>query len=320
MILLLEVSCLLQENRIKDFHSWSQATNGPTRVERKMNMAKQAIDAKRGTHFLMDPADLYLVTDKEHPLYDTRVENDISESMVASIRVKGVIEPIVVRKNGERLEVIDGRQRTKNAIEANKRLKAEGAPEILVPVILRKEDDAIAFETSVELNEIRQSDDVITKAEKAVRLEKMGRTVDDIARAFGVTTVTIKSWLALFDLAPQVRTAVKNHQISAIDAVKELSSFTREEQVEKLEKLVASAPARKRGRKAAGADSQPVKKASAVKRLRLIFRNEEAMEALSAREKTLVSWFFGEVTNGDLAAAIPRLSDHLTARKKQKRA
>lgn len=278
-------------------------------------MSKTAIEAKRGTHFLVEPHQLTLITDKKHPNYDPRVDLPVSESMVASIRAKGVIEPVIVRKNGDILEVTDGRQRTKNAVEANKRNKAEGAPPIFVPVIIRREDDVEAFETSIVLNEIRENDDVISKVEKANRLLNMGRTTEQVAHAFGVLPTTINAWTKIMDLAPQVRTAIKNGQVGATDAVKQLGSLTREQQIEKLPQLVESAPTRKR--QGQSETKKGAKKTSAAVRLRSLYRDEKAVEALSMREQTLVKWLFGEASNGDLAGAIPRLSTFLDSKGKK---
>lgn len=280
---------------------------------------KTSIDAKRGTMFLVEPENLFVATDPEHPLYDPRANKPISAEMVASILAKNVIEPIIVRKNGKTLEVVDGRQRTKNAVEANKRLRAEGAPTLCVPVIVRKEDDVEAYETSVSLNEIREDDDVITKAEKAAKLTKMGRTEAEVARAFGVTLITIRTWSRIFDLAPQVRTAIKNGDVGASEAVKELAELTREEQVTKLDKMRESSPAaRKSERRAANGKANGKsegKKSSPISRLRRLYRDEEAMGHLSPREKVLIAWLFAEATAGDLVEAMPRLSGFVSRRK-----
>ena len=68
--------------------------------------------------FSIDPSLLTIVIDPKHPLYDERARAPIDEVMVASIMHYGVGEPVVCRRNGNLIEVIDGRQRVKNAIEA----------------------------------------------------------------------------------------------------------------------------------------------------------------------------------------------------------
>jgi ParB family chromosome partitioning protein len=296
-----------------------------------MTMSKTAIDAKRGTHFLVEPESLMLVTDTDDALYDPRVENAVSEEMVASILSHGVIEPVIIRKNGMRLEVIDGRQRVKNAIEANKRLKKDGAPTLAIPAILRREDDADAFEISVMLNEIREQDGILVKAEKAKRLLDMGRTEKDIAQAFGVTGVAVRTWLRVLDLSAAVKAAVKRGDISASEAVKELADLPREEQVKKLETLIASATMTARNRRSRDEDSESddddgeeeiignrKRKISPVSRLRGLYRSESAMSQLTERERVLLGWIFGRETDGDLLTKIPQLSDSLNEVKGRK--
>lgn len=284
-------------------------------------MSKTAIEASRGTHFLVDPEKLFLVRDEKHALYDPRVERGISDEMVASILSRGVIEPIIARKNGEKIEVIDGRQRTLNAIEANKRLRAQGAPTISVPVILRKDDDADAAEISVTLNEIRKGDDIITKAEKAKRLSDMGKSDGDIARAFGVSSVSVKTWLRVLDLAPAVRAAIRKGEITASDAVKELADLERDEQIKLLEKLKNSGSTL-RGKKTTAGDGEAnkPKKTSAVSRLRLLYRDENALETLTGRERAIIDWIFGTASDGDLVEKLPRLADFVEEAKKGRRA
>lgn len=273
--------------------------------------SKTAVDAPRGNLFLMEPESLVLITDKKHPLYDPRVEWPVSEAMVASVSAKGVIEPVIVRKEGPDIVVIDGRQRTKASVEANKRLRAEGAPTIRVPVIIRREEDVEAFSTSVALNEIRQADDVLTKAQKAQKLLNLGRSEAEVAKDFGVTTVSIKNWLAVLELAPEVRRAVSDELVSAHEAVKTLGKLDREEQVKALPKLIESSPkgARKNGHAKEGESKK--KKISPVGRLRTIYRSEDIMGALSKREQALIGWIFGKVSKGDLVESIPRLGDLL---------
>ena len=102
-------------------------------------MAKNSIEtygAEGKTNLLsFDPAKLKLVTDEKHPLYDPRVDLPLSDEMVASIMLKGVVKPIIVWKDPESGEtvVVDGRQRVRNAIEANKRLRKRGASIALEP-------------------------------------------------------------------------------------------------------------------------------------------------------------------------------------------
>lgn len=74
----------------------------------------------RGDTLNFRPEDLKVITDAKHPLYDARVERPVDEAMVLSIMSLGIIEPLVIARDGESVYVVDGRQRRLNAIEANK--------------------------------------------------------------------------------------------------------------------------------------------------------------------------------------------------------
>ncbi len=215
-------------------------------------MAKTAVEAPRTNAWLFDPEQLKLVTDENHPLYDPRIHLPTDEAMIRNIMVNGVIEPVIVAKEGQDVVVVDGRQRTKNAVEANKRLTAEGKEPVKVTCIIRRGDDASLFGVLISANENRQDDTPLGKAEKLARYMAMGRTEDQAAIAFGVSTVTIKTWLAMLTLSEKVRQAVDEGVISATAAVK-LVDLPRPEQEAALNSLVES------GSKTSGRNVEKVK-------------------------------------------------------------
>lgn len=107
-------------------------------------MAKNSIDAYGAsgkTNVLMfEPENLFLVTDKTHPLYDERINLPIDEGMVLNIKELGVLEPIIVWKDPEngRSCVVVGRQRVRHTLEANKLLLKEGKTPLLVPGVVKR--------------------------------------------------------------------------------------------------------------------------------------------------------------------------------------
>lgn len=264
--------------------------------------SRTAIDAPRGTHFNIEPERLVLVEDKEHPLYDVRVHLAPDENMVRSVMAHGVVETIVARKNGDAVEVIDGRQRVKAAIEANKRFAAEGASaRVRVPTILRNEDtDADDAVLMVLTNEIRRDDDIVTKAGKAKHLADFGKTPQEIALAFGVAPATIKAWLRVHELAGIVKAAIRDGQIGAGEAVAALADLPKNEQSVALAKLVETSGMSRRGAK-----RQPgaAKRATPMARLRALARADA--DVFTRREQLLIAWVFGKLSRGDLLTVIP---------------
>lgn len=275
---------------------------------------KVAFDAKRGTVFYIDPEALVVIEDKDHPLYDPRIEMALKESFVLSIKARGVIEPVVIRKNGAAPEVVDGRQRVRAAREANRRLKAEGATPISVPCVQWRGDDGEAFETAILLNEQREDDSPLAKAQKANALLKKGRTEKQIAdEVFGVTPATIKAWVGLLDLHPKVQAAVEEGTITATTAVGKLGKLSREDQIKALEELGSNGSngkdrehvrrvVEKHGGKA-GAKPLPGKKQ--LRRLVDIDLDSDERNVLTPRERAIIGWITGDASEGKVGEAIP---------------
>lgn len=270
-------------------------------------MGKQALEGTRLNAFGMDPNDLIVIgldseDGPEHPLYDERVKLPLEESMVLNIMVHGVLEPVLVRKNGDEAEVVAGRRRVLHAREANKRLKKEGSEEIRVPVMVRKGDDASLMGVAISENEIRRDDNPSTKAAKLMRYIATGRTEQEAAVAFGVSLQTIKNWSRMADLDPKVLKAVDSGKIPA-SAAWNLSNLSREEQRAELDKLLegggaatvkkttnAAKNAKKRNKGEDEAHAAPGKRL-VTKVLKLNHKNKE----LNADFVKGVMWVLGDI-------------------------
>ena len=170
------------------------------------------------------PEALTLVTEKDHPLYDERVDLPVDSALVRSIMSRGVIEPIVIRRNGTDpkgfaiVEVIDGRQRVKACLQANVELAAVGKDPAMVPAVLRRTDDAGANEDMIATNEIRRADDVVTRAEK---LQRYLQRVPDERRAkvaFGIKSREMEKLLAVLAFSQPLKDALRAGQITMIIA------------------------------------------------------------------------------------------------------
>lgn len=201
--------------------------------------SKKALDAPTVTGFLVDPEKVLIIDDKQHVLYDQRIEKPITEAFVRSIERFGVKQPIKLRKNGNDptgepiLEVVFGRRRIRAARLANQRRAAKGQEPILVKAFLdRGSDGDMAIEMVIE-NENRQDDDLVTKAEKAKKLVDLHGS-EIAADAFGVEVATMESWLPVLDLADAIKAKIRSGEMAA-GAAAELLNLPRNEQ----EKLVS---------------------------------------------------------------------------------
>ena len=187
-------------------------------------MAKNSIEAYSAagkTNLLMfDPEKLTLVTDKKHHLYDPRVEQEADEGLIASIEFRGVIEPLVVWKDPETGDVcvLDGRRRTKAAIEANKRLRKKGQPIKLVKAIVERGDPKALLAVMVLANEGRLDPTPSQRAHMAQRLLEQGYTEDVVAIILHCSPSAVKNYIALLDCPADVRKAVETGKLPATRA------------------------------------------------------------------------------------------------------
>jgi ParB family chromosome partitioning protein len=226
-----------------------------TSKDDKKGRPRQALEGTRLNAFGMDPEDLVVVgfdtkDGPEHPLYDERVNLPLEESMVCNLMVHGVLEPVLVRKNGDVAEVVAGRRRVLHAREANKRLKKQGSELLRVPCFVKRGDDGALMGVSISENEIRRDDVLSAKADKLRRYLATGKSEKDAAVAFGVSHQTIKNWGKLSDLSREVVKAIENGDVPA-SAGYSLAELPRDEQREKLAELLKSGSTTVRAAKSA---------------------------------------------------------------------
>ena len=132
------------------------------------------------------------------------------EDLIHSIRQRGILQPLLVRKNGKGYEIVAGRRR----YLAVQSLEKEGLEIEAIPcAIMAKGDDAAAVEASLIENIQRLPMDDMDQFEAFQRLLKEGRTVEEIANTFGVTEIMVKRRLAIANLSAKIRTAYRTEEI-----------------------------------------------------------------------------------------------------------
>ncbi len=199
------------------------------------------LDVKRSDCLWFRPEDLVLVTDKESLFYDPRVELPVDDGLVQNILFnnQGVLQPIIITKDGDNPVVLAGRQRVKAALRANELLKEQGAELLKVPCLNKKAAEADLYGMSISENENRKDDSIVAKAKKVARYYNFGGNRKGAAKIFGVTEQAIKTWEKMLDLATPVIKAIEHGLISASAAAK-LASLPRAEQAEKIKELIAA--------------------------------------------------------------------------------
>ena len=129
------------------------------------------------------------------------------EELARSIQEKGVIQPILVRENGEgRYELIAGERR----LRAVKHL---GLPEI--PAIVRRVADADLLEISIIENIQREELNAIEEAKAYRRLaQEFGHTQDHIANRVGKDKTSISNLLRILNLPEEIQENITKNMIS----------------------------------------------------------------------------------------------------------
>lgn len=126
--------------------------------------------------------------------------------LVASVRERGVLQPLLVRRVGDGYELIAGERRFRAAQES-------GLAD--VPAIVMDVSDREALEIALVENLQRSDLNLIEEAEGYRALaEKFAMTQDDIARRVGKARPTIANALRLLDLPDSVKRLVAERRLS----------------------------------------------------------------------------------------------------------
>jgi ParB family chromosome partitioning protein len=130
-----------------------------------------------------------------------RFEEEKLEELAASIRTHGVVEPILVRKEGGRYRILAGERRWRAAQRA-------GLKE--VPAVVREASEREAFELALVENLQRADLNAIEEAEAyEVLMEDHGLTQEKLAERVGKERSTVANALRLLRLPEDVRDLVR---------------------------------------------------------------------------------------------------------------
>lgn len=134
--------------------------------------------------------------------FDEKALQELSES----IKVHGVIQPLVLRKVGNKYEIIAGERRYKASCMAG--LKK-------VPAIVRELTDNESAEIALIENIQRKNLSSIEEAQSYKNLLERGYlTQDALAQKLGISQSTIANKLRLLNLCDEVQNALLNEKIS----------------------------------------------------------------------------------------------------------
>lgn len=135
--------------------------------------------------------------------FDEKALNDLAQS----IKNLGVIQPITLRKDGEKFEIISGERRYRAS-------KLAGLTSI--PAYIRLVNDQELLEMALVENIQREDLDAIEIALTYQRLlDEIGMTQENLSTRVGKERSTITNYLRLLKLNPNLQNAVRSGEISA---------------------------------------------------------------------------------------------------------
>lgn len=152
------------------------------------------------------------------------------KDLTNSIKEKGILQPIVVRRSAQGFEIIAGERRWRAA-------QAAGVHE--VPVIIKKVEDQESLELALIENIQRHDLNSIDEAEAyEILARRFGLTQDQIAQKVGKDRATVANSLRLLGLAPEVKSMLRSGTITGGHAKALVSVSDQKKQVELAKKIV----------------------------------------------------------------------------------
>ena len=147
--------------------------------------------------------DIYPNASQPRTYFDERALNELAQS----IRNLGVIQPITVRKEGGKFEIISGERRYRAS-------KIAGLTSI--PAYIRLVNDQELLEMALVENIQREDLDAIEVALTYQRLlDEIGLTQESLSQRVGKERSTITNSIRLLRLTPEVQNAIRSGEISA---------------------------------------------------------------------------------------------------------
>ncbi len=128
------------------------------------------------------------------------------EELAASIRANGIVQPLLVRRQGERFQIIAGERRWR---------AAQRAGLAKLPVVVRDIPDDRVLELSLIENIQRDDLNPIEEAQAYRRLiEGLGITQEDVARRVGRERSSVTNYLRLLKLPQEIQQMVEDDRLS----------------------------------------------------------------------------------------------------------
>lgn len=155
-------------------------------------------------------------------------EKELNE-LADSIRQHGVLQPLLVRKIGDKYEIIAGERRYKASCIAGLNN---------VPAIVVETDDNTSAEIAITENIQRKDLSAIEEAQSYKKLLDKGQTQEDVAKKLGIGQSTVANKVRLLALTDEAQDALLNNKISERHARGLLRITDAQEQIKLLNRVI----------------------------------------------------------------------------------
>lgn len=137
----------------------------------------------------------------------TEFDKEALQALADSVKEKGVLQPLLVRRQGDKFELIAGERRWRAAQMA-------GLTE--VPVVVKEFSDQQVLEVALVENILRENLSAIEEAEGYQRLiDEFGHTQEALSQIVGKSRSNVANTLRLLSLPKEVQELVREGKLSA---------------------------------------------------------------------------------------------------------
>jgi ParB-like chromosome segregation protein Spo0J len=177
--------------------------------------------------------------DPTHFGYDAESnQTPLLEASVLFTVTHGIIQPLLGRRDGEKVVIVAGRGRTRLLREANARRVADGLVPWLLPVRIVRGDEKQMRILKHGENSHRREQNPMARARHAYELSQLMPEAE-AASTMGLGLPQFKAVMKFLDLAPEVQKGVQKGDLKPTAAL-ELAALSEADQTAKLAEIMAS--------------------------------------------------------------------------------
>lgn len=146
------------------------------------------------------------------------IQEESLDDLVQSIKIHGILQPLIVTRHGDRFQIIAGERRFRSA----ERLHLP-----TVPAIVRDSRELEQLELAIVENVQRENLNPVEEAHSYQQLaDEFGLTQEEIAKKVGKSRATIANALRLLGLPPEMLAAVRDGKLTGSHAKILLAAVT----------------------------------------------------------------------------------------------